>query len=385
MGRQSRRISWVLVAVSFLVLLAGGSRGQAAVTPPEIKASAAVLMDALGGRVLWEKNAHSPLPPASTTKITTAILALEKGNLSDRVRVSSRAAQVPEASIWLEEGEELSLEELLYALLLQSANDAAVAIAEHIAQTEEKFVELMNQRARELGALNTHYMNPHGLDHPDHYTTAYDLAILTRHALSFPEFRRIVSTVRKTIPWAGHPWNRVLYNRNRLLAGVEAYPGALGVKTGYTRRAGSCLVAAAQRDGLELIAVVLNSPSIYQEVRALLDYGFACFRAKPVVSSDQWVAVVRVSRGTAAEVRVYPEKSVSVAVRPEEEERITTRMDLPEHLEAPVLENQVVGKLEVALGRDRIVSVNLVAGQSVARRSFWSYFLQALLSIFSLG
>jgi len=374
---------WSLLAVLLGCLLWGPTAG--AVEGPEIRATAAVLMDGASGRVLYAKNPHLPLPQASTTKITTAVLALEKGRLSDVVRVSKEAAETPESSIWLEEGEELTLEDLLYALMLRSANDAAAAIAEYIGGTQEGFVALMNQRAAELGARDTHYVNPHGLDDPNHYSSAYDLALLARYALTLPEFRRIVTTTERVIPWGGHPWNRVLYNRNRLLTGPDPYPGAIGVKTGYTRRAGSCLVGAAERGDLELIAVVLNSPDMYGEVKALLDYGFAYFHSEIVVRSGQPLAELPVSRGDSRRVTVVSEGDLAVAVREEEAASLSTKVTLPSELAAPVTLGQVVGRLEAFLGEERVGTVNLVAGEAVARRGFWSYFLQALLSVFSLG
>ncbi|MCR4419010.1 MAG: D-alanyl-D-alanine carboxypeptidase family protein [Clostridia bacterium] len=352
---------------------------------PEIGAAGGVLMDASSGRVLYAKNPHLSLPPASTTKITTAILALERGRLDQVVKVSKEAAETPEAAIWLEEGEELTLEELLYALMLRSANDAAAAIAEAVGGTQEDFVELMNERARELGARDTHYVNPHGLDDPDHYTSAYDLAVLTRHALTLPDFRRIVSTKQRTIPWAGHPWERVLHNRNRLLVGPDPYPGAIGVKTGYTRRAGSCLVGAARHGDLELIAVVLNSPDMYGEVKGLLDYGFEHFRSQAAVRRNQQVAWLPVSRGQADRVKIVAGSDVRVAVRPEEAARIETRFTLPPQLTAPVAQGEIVGRIEVLLDGQEMGTANLVAAEAVSRRGFWSYFLQALLSVFSFG
>lgn len=381
-----RRLGALALCLAVAILAQAFKATEAAAAePPQIEAKAAILIDGASGRVLYSKNPHLPLPQASTTKITTAILALEKGNLSDRVRISKRAAETPESSIWLEEGEELTLEQLLYALMLQSANDAAAAIAEHIGGTQENFVAMMNQRARELGARNTHYANPHGLDDPNHYSTAYDLAVLARYALTLPDFRRIVATPKMTIPWAGHPWERVLYNRNRLLVGPDAYPGATGVKTGYTRRAGSCLVGSAKRGDMELIAVVLNSPSMYREVKSLLDYGFSTFRPKLIVGREQRLAVLPVSRGRVERVKIVTERPVLVAVRPEEEKHLVTVLSLPQRLEAPVLQGEVVGKLQVKLGQEEVAAVNLVAERSVGRRSLWSYFVEALLSVFSLG
>ncbi|HHY79044.1 MAG TPA: D-alanyl-D-alanine carboxypeptidase, partial [Thermoanaerobacter sp.] len=186
---------------------------------PSISAKAAIVMDQETGRVLYEKNSHEKLPMASTTKIMTLLVALEKGNLNDIVTVSKRAASVGGSSIWLSPGEKIDMESLLYGLMLNSGNDAATAIAEHIGGSVESFVEIMNQKAKEIGAYNTHFVTPSGLDIgiDDHYTTAYDLALITRYAFRYPKFAEIVSTKEKTIPWEGKEWDRYLRNKNKLL------------------------------------------------------------------------------------------------------------------------------------------------------------------------
>ncbi len=192
-------------------------------------ARAAILIEAETGRILYEKNAHEPLPMASTTKVMTALVALENASLSDTVTAGKNAFGVPGTSIYLSEGEQLSMEEMLYGLLLCSGNDAAVAIAEHVAGSVDAFCHLMTEKAAQIGCENTVFSTPHGLPAQNHHTTAYDLALITRAAMENPVFRQIVSTQRASIPWAGHTQMRILNNKNSLLA---TYEGALGVKPG---------------------------------------------------------------------------------------------------------------------------------------------------------
>lgn len=346
---------------------------------PELTARAAILMDARTGRVLFAKNPYEQLPQASTTKITTAILALEKGRLEDQVVVSQYAAETPESSIWLEAGEVLSLDELLYALMMQSANDAATAIAEHVGGSEANFVEMMNQKAQELGCLHTHYENPHGLHAAGHYTCAYDLALLARHAYTYPEFRQIVTTERKVLPWLGKLWSRVLYNKNRLVAGPAAYSGADGVKTGYTKEAGSCLVGSATRDGWQLIAVVLNSPPMYNEVKMLLDYGYQNYKPVLLVHEGQYIRSLTVSRGEQPRVGIVAADGAVVPLRPGEENRVTQSVSLARRLSAPVKQGDPVGEIMMDLDGQPLTSIKLVTATTVERKSWWRSILLTLV------
>ncbi len=244
---------------------------------PSIFAKSAIVIDQETGRVLYEKNSHEKLPMASTTKIMTLLVALEKGNLKDIVTVSKRAASVGGSSIWLSPGEKIDMESLLYGLMLNSGNDAATAIAEHIGGSVENFAKIMNEKAKEIGAYDTHFVTPSGLDIgiDDHYTTAYDLALITRYAFRYPKFAEIVSTKEKTIPWEGKEWDRYLRNKNKLL---WIYEGADGVKTGFTNKAGRCLVSSATREGRRFIAVVLNSPPMWEDSIKILDYAFSKYK-----------------------------------------------------------------------------------------------------------
>ena len=237
----------------------------------DVVGKAAVLMEMQTGNILWEKNKEAPRPPASTAKILTALVTLDRVPLKEIVTVSITAIANKSSAVALKGGERLAVQDLLYALLLQSNNDAALALASHIGGSTPKFVQIMNQKARSLGALHSKFFNPSGLSHPGQVTTARDLAAITRAALANPEFQRIVAT--KSYPWKSSTWEGVLDNSNELL---KSYDGAIGVKTGNTREAGYCLVAAAQRGDKTLIAVILGSQEkhVWQDAKKLLDYGF---------------------------------------------------------------------------------------------------------------
>ena len=240
-------------------------------TAPQVEAEAAVVMVAGTNQVLFEKNASAIMYPASTTKIMTLITALEKGDLASIVTVSPRAAAVDGSSLDLRPGDKLTLRNMVTGLMLVSGNDAATAIAEHVAGSVPAFVALMNAKAAKLGAINTHFTNPHGLPDPiNHYTTAYDLALISAYAMNNPDIVKIVSTREADIPFLNRKEVHVT-NTNKLL---KTYPGINGLKTGYTREAGDCLVAGARRNSVQLITVVLNDDNRWTDAAALLDYGF---------------------------------------------------------------------------------------------------------------
>ncbi len=259
-----------------------------------VSAKSALLLECSSGSVLFEKNADERLPMASTTKIMTALVAIEKCPLDRIVTATSVSCGVEGSSIYMREGEKFTMEELLYALLLASANDAACLIAEEVAGDIPSFAEMMNSKAAELGLSDTHFSNPHGLDAEDHYTSAYDLARLASAALSSPVFRTIVSTYRKNIGSGEN--TRHLLNHNRLL---KMYDDALGVKTGYTRSSGRCLVSAAERDGVMLVAVTLSDPDDWRDHTLLLDHGFDAVRTLLSPPKEAYRKISAVSAGIA--------------------------------------------------------------------------------------
>jgi D-alanyl-D-alanine carboxypeptidase (penicillin-binding protein 5/6) len=265
-------VTWRSVVVAVLVSLVAVAGAGAGAKPQglKIKAPAAIVIDASTGQVLWAKREHMRRPIASTTKIMTALVAMERLRPNDVVRVTAEAARVP----WgegLKAGERVPAWKLYYGLLLSSANDTAVALAVAAGGSRERFLELMNQKARALGLRHTRYRSASGLIDKGNYSTVYDLAMLTRHALRNPRFRSIVATKHKRVWWRKPTGAKLYENHNKLL---WRYAGADGVKTGYTRASGPCLVASATRHGIQLITAVLDSPDHYGDTKRLLDYGF---------------------------------------------------------------------------------------------------------------
>ena len=336
----------------------------AASEPFTVEAKAAVLIDASSGRILFGQNENEQLPMASTTKIMTALLALENSALDEQVTAGKNAHGVEGTSIYLSEGETLSMEHMLYGLMLRSGNDAAVAIAEHIAGSVSKFVEMMNLRARELNA-DAHFVNPHGLPAEGHRASALGLARIMRKAMTIPEFRTITGSRRKVIPWVGNDYSRVLENKNKLLT---TYEGATGGKTGYTKAAGRCLVFSAERDGLSLIGVVLNCPTWFDTATALLDYGFENFRAETVLQKDQSVGSARILGGAKRSVQVVSGGMLSFALPVGM--NYTLQYDYPENLSAPVRKGDVVGSANLRIGGEVVASCPLLAAEDVGERSF---------------
>ncbi|HHW43269.1 MAG TPA: D-alanyl-D-alanine carboxypeptidase [Desulfotomaculum sp.] len=382
---------WTSLLV-FLFILSSFAGAARAASPPQTTGEAVLLMDLRNGQVLYEKEGHRPMYPASTTKMLTAIIALEKSRLDEMVTVPREATLVDGSAIGLQEGEKLTMEDLLYALLLPSANDAAVTIACHIAGSVPAFADLMNEKAREIGARESHFVNSSGLHDPQHYVTAYDLALIARYAMNNPTFRTIVSTSMREIkrPLAdrskGVPQEH-LWNINRLL---HRYEGVTGVKTGYTSEAGSCLVGSAARNGRELLAVVLHSQgmAVYNDAAALLDYGFSGFKPVQLVRGGQPVSSFTVKYGaTTVQALAGGDFYLDFPVgeQPSIQQKAVPRTDL----QAPLSAGQKVGELLFVDSRDReLGKVDLVAAGPVGVKLThrWTFrFGVALLILLAFG
>lgn len=282
---QLRRIIQYVIILALVIPLWGMGEGYIHAAP-STNAQAAALIDVESGRLLFNTRGDEELPIASLTKIMTAIVAIEHGTLSDRVKVSKRAYGKEGSSIYLHLGEEMSLENLLYGLMLRSGNDAATAIAEHVGGSEEGFVLLMNKKAEMLGLQHTQFQNPHGLDAKGHYSSANDLARLTAYALHNPVFKEIVRTPSRTAPNPNDPWDYKWDNKNKML---RLYEGADGVKTGYTKIARRCLVSSATRNDQQLVAVTINDGDDWNDHRKLLDYGFEHYPLQTLIRAGQAV------------------------------------------------------------------------------------------------
>jgi D-alanyl-D-alanine carboxypeptidase (penicillin-binding protein 5/6) len=369
-----RRIILIIIITTFLLLTA-----QVQAAEPEIEGKAAVLMDQATGRVLWSYNPHEPLPPASTTKVMTLLLALELGQPEDVATVSQLAQSQTGSRVYLTAGEQYTLRELLYAVQLSSANDAAVVVAEHIAGSVEGFVQLMNERARELGARNTNFVNPHGLPDPEHRASAYDLALIARAALEIPKFKEIITTDSYPISWPGREEDRQLYNKNRLF---QLYEGADGVKTGYTTEAGYTFIGSATRNGQQLIAVVLGSTDsgIWSDTIALLDYGFANFSPYQLASKGEELTTLPVRYGD--DVPVILAEGFNYILTPEEKKRVVRESQLPDMLVAPVAAGEVLGTLTISLAGEELARLPLVVATEVKRKIYthWWFWLLVIYS-----
>ena len=325
-------------------------------------AKAACILDQKTGRVLFEYNMHARLPMASTTKVMTALLAIELGKMDDQVVCPQEAFGVPGTSVYLQEGETLTLEQMLLGLMLSSGNDAAVAIAVHIGGSVDAFLDLMNARAKEIGAVNTHFANPHGLPDDAHYTTAYDLALIAREAMKNDVFRRIVSTQRASVPWEGRTYKRQLNNKNRLLAD---YPGATGVKTGYTSKAGRCLVFGALRGGLEMTGVLLGCAEWFDEAARLMDGCFDTYTMARVLGPTLSAGDMPVTGGKKASVSMCVMEDMSVPLSAGEAAQVV--LDVPKSVPAPVYPGMHLGTAKLVVAGRIYAEGEVIAGGSVER------------------
>ena len=351
---------------------------------PSVSAQSAILIDAINQTVLYQKNADEILPMASTTKIMTAMVALTQMPQEACITIDERSVGVEGSSIYLTAGEELTLEQLLYALLLESANDAATAIAIGVAGSVEQFADKMNLAAQELGLESTSFQNPHGLDAEGHHTTARELAAITAAALEIPEFRTIVSTRKTTIPHDGTDGVRLLINHNRLL---REYDGTIGVKTGFTKRSGRCLVSAAERNGARLVAVTLNDPDDWRDHTAMLDYGFSQMATIDLCDAHEICIPVSVVGGTSDAVFVSNPAALTVSVSKKHSKIIKT-IEIPRFLYASVQSGERVGRVLYQSDLDgdgtleTIGEASLIAQSSVDRIKKRKSFFEWLRSLF---
>ncbi|MDD6697435.1 MAG: D-alanyl-D-alanine carboxypeptidase [Veillonellaceae bacterium] len=344
---------------------------------PRVTARSAVVMETKTGRVLYERNMGDRRFPASTTKIMTLIIALEKGNLDDVVKVGPHAAGTEGSTLWLEEGDEITLRELLYGMMLHSGNDATVAVAEHIAGSVDAFARLMTDKAHEIGAKDTNFVNANGLPDDAHYTTAHDLALIASYGYTLPEFEKIVSTKEITFPWVKDDTHR-LRNENQML---WLYEGGNGVKTGYTDAAGRCLVSAAKRDGIQLVAVVLDSNWMWNDSILLLDYGFSKIDRTTVVKKHAQVGTVAVTGSRARRLGVQTKDEIVLPVV-DGTAGYEQTIDLPHAVKAPIKKGDVVGTLRVSYEGKEVAKTDLVAMQDAEQKSFFLTVWKNVKSLF---
>ena len=372
-----KKLAAALLAAALLVLPA-----QAVSGAPTVDAAAAVLMEKETGAILYEQNAHDKLEPASVTKVMTLLLVLEAIDdgrlaLDDMVTVSAHAASMGGSQVYLKEGEQMSVDDMLKAVAVVSGNDAAVALAEHLAGSEEGFVEQMNQRAAELGMADTCFVNCTGLPAAGHLTSAHDIAVMSRALIQHPKIRDYTTIWMDTL----RDGTFQLANTNKL---IRFYEGATGLKTGSTDAALYCVSATAEKDGMELIAVVLGSPTSadrFETAKALLNYGFAGYSLVTVAPSEP-ISPIPVTLGTADSVQPVLTQESQILLPKAEAGKVSTTLSLPDTLQAPVEKGQELGSLTVLVDGKENQKLPLVAQEEVPRLTLWAVYQSLLGTLF---
>lgn len=351
-----------------------------ATEPPAILAETAIVIDAKTGQVLYDKNMNEQREPASTTKVITALLALENLDINQTVTIDAETPFTEGSRVYLLEGENVSVEQLMYALLLESANDAAVALGKEISGSIPAFADLMNKRAAELGAKNTHFVNPNGLHEEGHLTTAYDLAMIAKEAMTNEKFREFVTTYRYVIPATNKQDTRYLYNTNRLIYDEKTkvlvngaqraakYEGSTGIKTGYTSHAGGCLIAGAIRGDTELISVVLKSTDEgrFADSIALMDYAFENYKSIKTMDAGTILGEIPVKQGAERKVQVVALEDAYATLPMEASDSVVnTKIILDNKVHAPIAKGQKVGVVEIYEGDQLVGTVDAVTANGI--------------------
>ncbi|RIW33561.1 D-alanyl-D-alanine carboxypeptidase [Bacillus salacetis] len=376
---KKRRIQAYICTVFILSIIFSSFNGTAEAAP-SVSAQKAIVIDQDTGRILYEKDANTQSRIASITKIMTAILAIESGKLDETVKVSDNAVRAEGSSIYLKPGEKIKLEDLVFGLMLRSGNDSAVAIAEHVGGSLDGFVYLMNKKAEEIGMKNTHFSNPHGLDdHEDHYSSAYDMAILTRYAMQNEKYREVAGTKVHTSPDPENDWDRKWKNKNRLL--TELYKYCTGGKTGYTKRAKRTLVTTATKGGQNLIAVTLNGPDDWNDHIQMFEYGFKNFDTVIAVSEGK----VDDIKDPFYENKIYIKRDVLLALKKEEIETVRVEYKLlkPKESWKDAVVPEVVGKAVIYMGGEQADAVPLYYSQVKVKekKSWWMFWKQSFITV----
>ena len=305
---------------------------------------------------LYEKNSDMRLPMASTTKIITALIGIENLDLDEIIKIPAEATGIEGSSLYLKEGDELTVRDLIYSVLLQSANDAATAVALHVSGSISAFADKMNERAREIGVSDTNFQNPHGLDDKDHYTTAHDLALIAAEALNNPTFKKICSTYKYSFKIGDSV--RTVVNHNKLL---KRYEGCIGVKTGFTKKCGRCLVSAAERDGITFVAVTLDDPDDWHDHEELMNYGFDKMEAVNLYDAVSLPDVLPTISSDGAQLSIKLSKSTVVKFKNEE---IKCYLNVPQYIVNDVEIDQKIGYISVNVG-DRLEIIDVLAAQNL--------------------
>lgn len=349
-------LKFLIVMLAFCLLF---TNIKSTSTIVKASAKASVVIETSTNRVLSENNKDIELAMASTTKIMTALITLENcPNLEEIVDIDNRSVGIEGTSIYLRKGEKLSVKELLYGLILASGNDASLALAYHVGKGDlNTFVNLMNEKVKSLNLKHTSFVNPHGLDAENHYTSAYDLAIITSEAMKNDDFREICSTKFTQISGNEAVGNRFLRNKQRLLKTLE---GCNGVKSGFTDNAGRCLVTSCKRNNMEVIAVVLNCPDMFEESARIINDAFVEYKMIKILEPYNFITTIPLEDSKLDGVKVFSMKEFSYPLKEEENSKITIEKELPDILSAPVEKEQKVGKISVYFDKDLIFEEDIL-------------------------
>ena len=387
-----RALALLFVIISVVPLLAKPDPVQANPVPPanesglETTAEAAVLMEPNSGKILWSKQPDKELPMASVTKIMTMLLSVEaveagKVKLTDKISTSDNAWNMGGSQIYLEPGEEMSMEEMLISIAVGSANDACVAVAEHLGGSEEAFVDMMNNKAKELGLSHSHFANTNGLPIENHYTSANDMAKILREALKYPLFVKTSSIYQYDLRGGDF----VLWNTNKLL---KWYDGTIAGKTGWTNDAKYCLASAVERNGLRLISVVLGTQeprSHFRESIKLFNYGFARYQAVNLDAKGVKVKTVNVGKGVDRIVDIVTADTVSLVVPKGQDKGFAKKITAPDIIDAPVKKGDKVGKYTVTKDGKEVMQVDLIAVKSIPRASLLQQMYRVVEEVYTLN
>lgn len=369
-----KKINVFICVLMIMSMILPAYTANAQLQPFDINSKSALLMDAGTGTILYEKNIHEQLPPASVTKIMTMLLVMEaldsnKISLDDKVVISERASKMGGTQLYLEPGEIKTVEELMKGVAIRSANDASLALGEFIAGTEELFIQQMNNRAKELGMENTTFINTNGLPAEGHLTTAYDIALMSRELLNHKDVHKWLTTWMDTVIVGKRESPQSLVNTNRL---INTYQGANGIKTGYTSEAMHCLSASATRGNTTFIAVVMAAPSSqirFSEAAKLLDYGFANYNTVEIAKKNSTIENVLLNKGKDTKVEVVSKDNLNALVKKGDENKVEKEIVLPPSVTAPVTQGEKIGEIIARIDGKEIGKVDLIAKESVEKAS----------------
>ena len=353
----------------------------------DVDSRIALIYDRASGKILYEKNGNKQTPMASTTKIMTAIVVLENANLKDVVTIDSKAAGIGGSRLGLKKNDKITVNDLLYGLMLRSGNDAAVALANYVGGSVEGFAQMMNEKAKEMGLTNSHFIVPHGLDNDGHYTTAYELAKMADYALKIDKFKQIVGTQNTTIYINGYA--KAINNTNKLLGSVS---GVYGVKTGFTNGAGRCLVTACKRDDLDIVTVIIGADTTKQRTAdtiKLINYAYNNFEViniKEIVEEkfEQWKAInqsrIYVNKGIKNNVELLLEDMPfeNMAIKKNNKDKIDVEVNSIFYLEAPVAKNQVIANMKITINGETLEILEVYSKEEIRKREMQDYFIEFL-------